>query len=231
MIKAIKSRLFRKRKRFFIIKTPKYINRHPGKDFLILATGPTIKTHRKQIQDFIDKKNPIVIATNFIDGLYEPEYHMFNSRARFCTYAHTVSPFSILLLVPWLPTRIIKAFIGNRYYEKIMIRSKYPGYMGKLIKIKKGICHFELSSVATVAAGTALVMGAKKIYFAGLDGFSLYRPKEIHFFNEKQNISYGRRLIHEGATYDILNDLSKYAPIEIITPTVYKEYENVYKKD
>ena len=112
LIQIIKNRLRpRKKKRFFLLRKPVYFQRHIGKDFLILATGPGIKTYRDRIQAFIKEKKPIVIATNFIDNLCIPEYHMFNSRFRFCNFVKTVHSKSTLLLVPWCPKWVIK---GNK---------------------------------------------------------------------------------------------------------------------
>lgn len=42
-----------------------------GKDVLILAPGPTLKTEWHRIQSYIEERNPIVISTNFIPEAFE----------------------------------------------------------------------------------------------------------------------------------------------------------------
>jgi len=54
-----------------------------GKPALILAPGPSIKTHRNEILDYITCNQPKVIAANFIPEDYDVDYAFFCNNKRF----------------------------------------------------------------------------------------------------------------------------------------------------
>ncbi|MBF0473666.1 MAG: radical SAM protein, partial [Nitrospirae bacterium] len=165
------------------LTTPPYVDRHKGRDFLILASGPTLREQRDEIQRFIDKHNPIVMAGNFIDNLFVPDYHGFTNRKRFMAYINKVNTNSKLLLSPYFANRIIKEYYKGKY-EEIAFDDIYPGKIGS-IEIKDGIIYSEGATVGTILIGVALVMGAENIYIAGMDGYS--KSSSSHFYKETDN--------------------------------------------
>lgn len=54
-----------------------------GKTILIIAPGPTIKTHKNAILNYIEHYHPITIAANFIPESYDIEYAFFCNNKRF----------------------------------------------------------------------------------------------------------------------------------------------------
>jgi len=124
---------------------------------------------------------------------------------------------------------MIRKRIGNRHFEDVMFKNTYFSDTGVLEIDKKGIIYTKAGTLATIALGTAIVMGAKNIYFAGLDGFSMYQPEDIHFFNDNDSIPFDSRLMQEKATNDMLEQAAKIikergGELKVITPTVYKAY-------
>lgn len=54
-----------------------------GKKILILAPGPSIAEKKKEIQDFIDKENPVVFAANFSPDVYKEDYVFCSNAMRY----------------------------------------------------------------------------------------------------------------------------------------------------
>lgn len=54
-----------------------------GKKILILAPGPSIAEKKKEIQDFIDRENPVVFAANFSPDAYTEDYVFCSNAMRY----------------------------------------------------------------------------------------------------------------------------------------------------
>ncbi|MDH4027441.1 MAG: hypothetical protein OEU95_01250 [Nitrospirota bacterium] len=232
LLSKIKSKLFHrnKHKKYIFFRKPVYFNRHPQCDFLITATGPSLGKHQKEIQKFIDKKKPglKIIVCNYDGGMFKSDYRIIVNRRRFHTFFDS-SKSETLLLSCNFPRWMIRKRIGNRHFEDVMFKNTYFSDTGVLEIDKKGIIYTKAGTLATIALGTAIVMGAKNIYFAGLDGFSMYQPEDIHFFNDNDSIPFDSRLMQEKATNDMLEQAAKIikergGELKVITPTVYKAY-------
>lgn len=57
-----------------------------GKKILVLAPGNTVRTHEKEINDFIHKESPVIISTNFVPDDIETDYAFFSNSKRFLKY-------------------------------------------------------------------------------------------------------------------------------------------------
>ena len=233
ILSSLRNRLLPKKRRFVILDKPSYVRRHEGRDFLVVATGPSIRTHREEIRRFIWPRDLIIIAVNYIGDLCLPCYHLIVNRSKLCRFGKDISPLSIPLVSPWLPTRIVGAALDGRTYERIMYRGTYPntGNTGSLQLKANGIFKIEGETAATVAVGVALSMGAKNIYCVGMDGFSPFvgREDDIHFYYDADRIPFERRLSLERATHGILKDCAKIlsergGTLKVITPTAYEEF-------
>jgi len=178
-------------------------------EWVILACGPSLREYQKEIQAYI-KPTTISVGTNNIDGLFVPDFHVWVNRRRYRKHHKSVSKKSKLVL-------------GYKFKEKADYKLKFEndylndkGFMevGDTIKCAG-------ATVAMLAAGFAIQMGAKRITFAGLDGFS---GGKLHHYNEDTLVGMDRLLLLERATHGILRDINKMAPVKILTPTVYEEY-------
>lgn len=54
-----------------------------GRDVLVIAPGSSLGTHHEEIKNHIVKKNPIIIAVNFIPEQYDVDFAFFSNGKRF----------------------------------------------------------------------------------------------------------------------------------------------------
>jgi len=215
-------------KRFTKITPPCYINRHRDEDFLILVTGPNVKKYSRKISEFIQEKKPLIIGCNNIPDIYTAYYHMFVNRSRFSNYAPGAKPASRLLLSAYFTPQHVRHIIKDTLYEKVMFKNIYPAQKGRL-RISNGIIYAEGATVGILAIAAALVMGAKNVFIAGMDGYSLDKERS-HYYHEKDRKAFQDLLKLEAGMKGCLADLnaiikkSKASSLKIITPTAYKEY-------
>lgn len=229
----IRSWLGRSKKRWpIIIRRASFINRHVGATFLILTTGPTLRTHRPQIEAFL-RQHPecVTIACNFIGDLCIPRYHLIINRKRFCMFGPQVHPASTILVGDRIGRWVIRAMIGDRGFEVVPYAGEYAHTRGSLRISPKGRIFLDGGTLVTTAIAVALIMGATNIYCAGMDGFSLYRDRQddIHFFKDPDQIQFDRRERHERCTWDILQTVDSILSqrggrLRVITPTVYTNW-------
>lgn len=221
--------LTKTKKRFVILRKPVYFERHinDNTDFLILACGPSLLQYREGIQNFIERHKVITIGCNFLNNMFIPHYHIFVNRHRFCSYVHSAHKESTLLLSPSISRRIIKNRVGDRYYEEVMFKNIYPSKDGGL-ETRRGIIYTKGATVAVIACGVALVMGARNIFAAGLDGYSLNLERPLYYDESdrksSRDLSNVEKCAHS-ALQDIACTVRQHRGfLKIITPTVYKEY-------
>lgn len=205
----------------------KYINRHPDSDFLIIANGSTINAYSAQISQFIDRYKPIVMAGNYIGSLFKPDYHGFNNKRRFVDYIGTVDKEAKLLIGEHIPREMIKEYT-DRDYESIY----YEDIQDVPFDIEEGRISSNCRTIALLLMGVAIVMGAKRIFVAGLDGYMNLKGGDLlHFYNETDETEDRDVLLdkHMG-NLRYLEEMDKYLcdhgkeGIHIITPTNYAKY-------
>ena len=218
------------KKRNVTLKTPEYQNRHAGRDFLILANGPSLRLCVDQLKEFADSVNPIIMGANYIDDLFVPDYHAFTNRKRFCTYVNTVHEQSNLLVSPYFMVELVQNF-WKRSYEEISFFGVWPGDKGQM-SIRDGIVYFEGAMTSQLLIGLAVVMGARKIYLAGFDGYKQnveanYHYKENHDYKTDweflQLANQRTQEVLDSIRDDILDgDANR---LSIITPTLFTDYQ------
>jgi 4-hydroxy 2-oxovalerate aldolase len=203
-----------------------YRGRHKDADFLILANGPGLKENYKQINAFIDGYKPVILAANYLGGLFKPNYHAFSNKRRFVDYIDTVDKDSRLLISQYIPPEMIREYT-DREYETIHYDDADAPF-----DIHDGVISSHCRTVGLLLMGVAIVMGAKRIFAAGLDGYMGVNVKgQVHFYDEKD----------ETESKDVLSDRHmgnlrnleqideylfshKKEGIHIITPTSYAKF-------
>lgn len=204
-----------------------YIGRHENKDFLILANGPSLKEYKQEIDTFISKYSPIVMGANYMGGLFKPHYHVFNNKRRFMEYADTVEPESKLLIGQYIEDKLIREY-SNRQYERIYYEDK----LNAKFDIIDGVIQTNCRTIAILLLGMAIVMGAKRVFAVGMDGYMGFDSiSGLHFYNEKDEKE-NRALLVEMHHWcqiflvqidEFLNKQGKEG-IHILTPTSYKSF-------
>ena len=206
--------------------TVPYIHRHKGKDFLILANGPSLIENKVKIDKFIEKYDPIILGANNLSGLFKPHYHAFNNKRRYTMYVDNVSTDSNLLLSQYFNDAFIKEYTQSNY-EKLF----YLDNMDADFSIIDGVIQTNCRTISILLLGIAIVMGANRLFVAGMDGYLNMESDKTHFYNE----------IAAQTDEDILLDLHRYSQkylaqidayhlkngkegVHILTPTSYKSF-------
>jgi len=204
-----------------------YLNRHKGRDFLVLANGPMLKEYKEKIDKFIKKVNPVVLGANNLSGLFVPDYHAFNNKRRFVNYVDTVSEKSKLLLSEHFPKEMIKEYTKKNYgklYYKDVINADFG--------IKNGTIETNCRTISILLIGIAIVMGARRVFVAGMDGYLNYKPDgKLLFYDEKNEKTDKEMIINRHKWCQrFLEQIDKYLfkngqeGIYIVTPTSYKAF-------
>jgi 4-hydroxy 2-oxovalerate aldolase len=207
------------------ILSPEYINRHKGRDFLILGAGPSLKTNIEKIKKFAQDNNLIVMGANYLHELIEPDYHAFNNISRFLKYGKFVDERSKLLIGNYISVSIIKSITDKEYEGLRYLNSPEP------FDIKEGIIQSNCGTISILLIGIAIVMGANNIYVAGLDGYKKTKETKTHFYDETHDTpaKLESMSIHDTCEKH-LEEIREYQlkkgmkPFKIITETGYGQF-------
>jgi len=203
-----------------------YKDLYEGRDFLILANGPTLKEYGTKIDEFIRKYNPVILGANYLSGLFTPHYHAFNNKKRFVDYIDTVNADAVLFLGENLQDEMIKEYT-SRSYETLYFNDELNDF-----NIIDGVIQSNCRTIAVLLMGVAIVMGANRIFAVGMDGYTGAGLKEgFHFYKEKvepeeddlviERHHYNQHFIEQIDEY--LKNAGKEG-IHILTPTSYKAF-------
>ncbi|MFA5117986.1 MAG: hypothetical protein WC695_03930 [Candidatus Omnitrophota bacterium] len=204
-----------------------YNQRYKNRDFLILANGPSLKEYREKINVFIEKYDPVILGANFMGGLFKPDYHAFANKRRFSSYIETVAAESKLLIGPSISESMIREYTG-REYERLC----YVDALNPVFDIKNAVITTNCRTVAVLLLGVAIVMGAQRVFAAGMDGYVQNKPGEdMHFYNEKDEKE-NREMILEMHRWcqHFIEQIDAYLVargkegIHILTPTNYRAF-------
>jgi len=211
---------------------PNYINRHNKRDFLVLGNGPSLKKYKDSIEEFIEKYNPIVLGANYLDNLFIPDYHAFHSKRRFIDYVDTVNQKSRLLIGQNISDKMIKKYT-QRKYEKLC----HKDVLNEDFHIIDGVIQTNCGTVSVLLMGIAIVMGANRIFSAGLDGYINLASKENMLFYKEKDLPKDKEIfIEKHKTCEhFLNQINDYLiknnkeGIHILSPTGYKKFYKDFK--
>lgn len=208
-------------------KKVSYIDRHKGRDFLILANGPSLEKYKEQIDEFIQKHDPVILGANFLNDLFAPHYHAFNNKKRFTMYVDSVNPESKLLIGENIPQAMIDEYVKTDYehlYFKDVLDSNFNIINGKI----QSNCR----TISVLLIGVAIVMGASRVFVAGMDGY-LGKDKITNtlFYEEQIKPEKEEYLVDRHKWNDFfLTQIDKYLcehhkeGIHILTPTCHRSF-------
>ncbi|MFC1646296.1 aldolase catalytic domain-containing protein [Candidatus Omnitrophota bacterium] len=207
--------------------TVNYLDRHKGKPFLVLGNGPTLAHYHKQIRNFVSKYKPIVLGSNYLGGLFDVDYHAFCNKRRFFDYIDTVSDKSTLMISQYISKKMVREYT-DKPYEVI----NYVDTLNKDFHIVDGIIQCNCRSVSVLLMGIAIIMGADKIFAAGMDGYlNIAADGEPFFYKEHDRIE-DREILIETHRWNnkFITQISDYLiesgkeEVHIITPTSYSKF-------
>ena len=211
--------------------TVTYEDRYKGRDFLILANGPTLKKYKDDIDEFAGEYDPVILGANYLGGLLVPHYHAFSNKKRFINYVDQVDERSKLLLSSSFDKEFIASYT-KRDYETIVHLNRVSNHFS----IKDGIITSNCRTVSILLIAVAIVMGAKRLFIAGMDG---YKDKEnfvsggVHFYKESEEGENLRMLVEKHNWNEkVINSINSFLTLQnkeglhIITPTSHKCFYN-----
>lgn len=204
-----------------------YLDRHKGRDFLVLGLGPTIKSCKPQIERFIEQYEPVVLGANFLDELYVPHYHAFTSQKRLVSYAETVNSASRLLVGVNIPEDPVAEHV-HREYELLVFRDVLEADFD----IVNGVIMANCRTVSVLLLGVALAMGAKRLFAVGLDGYLGKNVVNTTLYYEEQMdvTSHNLNLERHRSNERFLHQIDQYVcrqggeGVHILTPTSYGSF-------
>ena len=146
---------------------PPYLNRHKGQDFLVLGTGPSLKTHLQALKSFSQRRNLITVGVNNTYELVDSDYVGFTNRYRFAQFG------------PRIQTGARSALLSIHFTDEAIARNCSVPYElvswhriteAKDCSIEKQGVISHYGSVSSLMIMVAYVMGAENIFIAGMDG-------------------------------------------------------------
>ncbi len=199
-------------------------NLYKNRNFIIIANGGSIKEKRNEILDFIKEKNCVAIGINFLENLYDVDFHCFVNRKRFLKYANTTK--STLLIPSYFGHELVYQNTNNKvmFYDVEIVDEIKDNLF-------RGDVHlYKYLNVAISAIYCAYQMGAKEIYAVGIDGFGKNGSRREFFYKEDDifdNREYLTKAYQELCVcLDLVNKFleSKSIPFSIITETSHDKY-------
>jgi 4-hydroxy 2-oxovalerate aldolase len=188
-----------------------------NKVVLVLAPGKTLETHKHIIEKFIQKNDVIVISANFISFDYKVDFAFFSNQKRLesnIEFRNNKLQKTKLILT------------SNIKIENFALKTSHINY-DTLIKRKK----WKYFDNATILLLRLLnILNVKKIFLAGVDGFSSSDNYALNNEFLDANISKDEIIIINTEMIDMFKDImaasSRNDFIEFITPSLYEVYHD-----
>ena len=201
---------------YTVIKNIRKINWSPerifkNKDVLILGNGKSTIDHKKSIELFIKKKNPIVLGLNSKKNINEKyiDFRLASHPFRILTEINSLSKLRKKIIIPYsqLPEHIKNRILKKKIFD-FGIKIKKD-----IFEIHKNFCVVPNNIVFCYALGVINRGKAKNVYLAGFDGYEKNDPRHLDMNNSINTYS----------------NLKNNKPLISITPTIFKlESKSVY---
>lgn len=204
-----------------------YIGRHKRCEFLVLANGPNLLTHKPDIDEFITKYDPVILGANHLGDLFTPHYHAFNNKKRFVSYVDQVNTQSKLMIGVNIPDGMIQEYVLRRYEPLI-----FYDILDANFDIRNGVITTNCRTISVLLVGLAVVMGAERVFIAGMDGYLDHRSASRNLFydekfdSEEHDLNVERHRDNERFLKQIDEYIRKNGGegVHIITPTTHTAF-------
>ena len=177
---------------------------------LVIGPGASIGSHREEIQRYIDRETPVIIAINYIPQFFRPDYLFFSNSKRYiqsATKLHEEKNQSIRLIASSNLTRLERDFDYVINYSNVIDESaEFPdNSMCMLIRI-------------------LLRCGCENIALAGFDG---YTPDNMNYYEEDKAYSFLKEKANGLNVYarNFFRGIKDRAKITFVTPSEYQRCE------
>lgn len=213
-------------------------NKEKGKSAIIIGAGSSISKYENEINNFIQKANPITIGINNISSFIVPDYHVWTNTSRFKDFGNSISKKSRILLGENISKKNIKMVLNHSdYYHVSYTDSEKTNYgydKGKVFG------HFRTAGCLSVMLSH--IMGVSNIFIVGMDGYTLNSEESLmnnnssqHFYanGHSDKASWEECVKKDRIAYGILDGIKDYGiNFSIITPTKFiRHYDESILKE
>jgi len=211
-----------------------YIDKYKDNDLLIVGGGRTIKDNESSINNFIYDNSITTIGINKLIPSIHLDYHLWTNKQRYHTNGKCISKKSKLMFGCNLGREVVK----KHYRKKDYISINYTSIFSESIRESIGFNGEKISgffrTAGTLGIMVAHIMGAKKIYVVGMDGYTLHGKKDL-LSNHHHHHCYGsgytddanweKCLVKDDQVNINLKELQDYGvEFKIITPTKFNDF-------
>lgn len=200
-----------------------------GKPFLIIGAGGTLKQYADPIKAFMEKHKPITIGINKMTDFHIPDYHLWTNKQRWEDFGSCVSEKSKLMFAADFKKKIIRKHFKGDY-----ILVDYVDKAGVETGYKNGMVYGHFRTAGCLSILLCHLFGAKYIYIAGMDGYTLHGREELEQGNQSQhlygagftdNASWQECLEKDQQVSDAMSQIEAFGvKFKIITPTKFEKY-------
>ena len=173
------------------------------KNVLILGSGPRLIKYKKNIENFIKKKDVLVVALNSIQSIKQSfiNYRIISHPQRILTdlVIYNKSKQKIIMPLSSIPTQIKKLIKGPKIFDYGMFVEENK------FEINKKNCVIPSSHAIAYALSVITAGSVSKIYLAGFDGYK----------NDKANT------ILNNEIFNLYKKVQPDKNLVSITPTIY----------
>lgn len=206
------------------MKFASFINKHVGKEFLIYCPGKNIDKFKDAVDKFVKERDPIIIGSNKIKGLIVPTYHLFLNNDKFNHYRNMVDDRSVLMLGRYIRRRLLPSkYVKIHYTDRDELETLWYDK-------KKDVIHGYYRTSGNLAIMMAHLMGAEKVYVAGMSGFTYEFDGNTHYYDaELDKSDFKPEEVwfekYDQPTIRCLDKLKDYGiDFKLITPTIYEDH-------
>jgi len=206
-------------------------NKNEIDNIVIVCAGSTLKKDKDALLRFVAKNNSVTIGVNNMSSLLIPDYHIWTNSGRLKEFGNCISNESSLFL-----GKNITSDLLNKYDNKKSFLVSYSDKRKTKYRYKRGNISGYFRTAGCLSIMISHLLGAKKIYVAGMDGYTFIDKKSIENKTSSQHL-YGKgntdkttwdQCVEKDKIVDnILNGLKNYGiKFSIITPTVFNNHYN-----
>ncbi len=208
-----------------------------GNIMMVVGAGGSLRTYKKSLCDLVTEHLISTIGINNMTNVLVPKYHLWTNSGRLRKFHSCINESSIVIFGSQVKKDLIK-----KCYSKKHVVVDYRDKRGLPVSYKNGIIRGFFRTAGCLSIIMCKLLGASKIYVAGMDGYTLHYESDVNKGLQNQHV-YGSGFT-DGTTWktckqkdDIvcqaLRDLKNFgADFQIITPTVFSEFytERILRK-
>lgn len=176
-----------------------------NRSILVIGPGGSIVAHEKRIQNYIKEAQPLVVSVNFVPDRIRVDWLFVSNRKRFS---------SLHALMPSLACKVIATSNLGEQEDRAIYHVNYADY---LYDGQEG------DNAAAMLMRLLIRLGASKITYAGLDGFSV--EKRYNYCDAGLESGEQQRRLDEKNAYirTQLQEIRKRILLVALTPSKYEE--------